>query len=259
MADAAGQRRADEVLDLFVQADVDLRVMTLPDRSDPADFISDFGREKFESMVADSPDAMDHKLSRLTEGIDVTRDTHAVMKAIETMIGVISKAPRNGQLKVDQLMMRMARTFGLPIGRLNERLVQARNSNRGRPSRHTPVQSGPSAVSPMDPNMALAQSAEESEFGIPADRAQGPPAQLPAPTLQPITGIDRELFELLIESPDLAGTAVESIDPVWLDSNASKMLLSAYQDLDLAGRDLTVESLLLLIENEFLKNQINVA
>ena len=34
------------------------------------------------------------------------------------------------------------------------------------------------------------------------------------------------------------------------------MLLSAYQDLDLAGHSLDVDSLLLLIENEQLKNQI---
>ena len=41
--DAAGQRRADEVLELFVQADVDLRILTLPDGIDPADYLADHG------------------------------------------------------------------------------------------------------------------------------------------------------------------------------------------------------------------------
>ena len=74
--------------------------------------------------------------------------------------------------------------------------------------------------------------------------------------LQPLTGIDRELFETLIETPDLAGMAVEAIDPDWLETNTAKMLLSAYQDLELEGRDLDVQSVLLLLENEYLKNQV---
>ena len=60
----------------------------------------------------------------------------------------------------------------------------------------------------------------------------------------------------IIESPDLAGMAVEAIDPEWLQSTTAKMLMSAYQDLELAGRALDLGSVLLLIENEFLKNQL---
>ena len=37
--DEAGQRRADEVLELFVRADADLRILTLPDGMDPADYL----------------------------------------------------------------------------------------------------------------------------------------------------------------------------------------------------------------------------
>ncbi len=74
--------------------------------------------------------------------------------------------------------------------------------------------------------------------------------------LRPVTGIDRDLFEALIEAPDLAGMAVEAIDPDWFDSVTARMLLSAYQDLELAGRSLDVDSLLLLIENEQLKNVV---
>jgi DNA primase len=74
------------------------------------------------------------------------------------------------------------------------------------------------------------------------------------PALRPLDGIDQKLFVTLIESPTLAATAVEAIDPDWFGSNAARMLLSAYQDLDLAGHSLDVETLLLAIENEQLKN-----
>ena len=86
--------------------------------------------------------------------------------------------------------------------------------------------------------------------------ASGPPRRQPPEQGTAITGVDRELFEILIESPEVAAMAVEAIDPSWLHSNTAKMLLSAYQDLDLQGRDLDVDSVLVLLENDFLKNQI---
>jgi DNA primase len=183
------------------------------------------------------------------------------MKAIETMMGVIAKAPRNNGLKVDQLMMRMSRTFALPIQRLNETLEKTRRTvSKPKPKFQSrrPAQT-PSPKQPFDPNLALAQAGEDGEYG--GDHA-GQYGSMPGniqpvqpAAMHPILGVDRELFELLIESPDLAATAVESIDPDWLETVAAKMLLSAYQDLDLAGRELTSENVLLLIENEDLKSQ----
>ena len=64
------------------------------------------------------------------------------------------------------------------------------------------------------------------------------------------------LIEALIENPDLAAMAVEAIDPDWLESTTARMMLSAYQDLDLAGRNLDCDTLLLLIENEQLKKNL---
>ena len=93
--DAAGQNRADEVLELFVKADADLRVLTLPDEQDPADFLADRGTEAFSELVKQAPDALDHKLTRLTFGVDLSRDTHAVTQAVDTLLKIAAKAPMN--------------------------------------------------------------------------------------------------------------------------------------------------------------------
>ena len=50
--------------------------------------------------------------------------------------------------------------------------------------------------------------------------------------------------------------AVEAIDVQWLEGMAAKMLLTAYQDLELEGHCLDADSILLLVENDALKNQI---
>lgn len=249
--DTAGQNRADEVLELFVHADADLRVLTLPDGSDPADFLAAEGREALTKLVSEAPDALDHKLTRLTDGIDVDHDTHAVTTSVDTMLKIIAKAPDG--LKSDQMMNRLSRSFNFKIERLEKRLAflrdEAQRRNVHRPDRH-PVRLQTRSPQPTDPNSAFAESADPEEFAV---RTAGTVVK-PPQTLRPITGIDRYLFEALIESPDLAAMAVEAIDPDWLDGTSSQMLLSAYQDLDLAGRSLDVDSLLLMIENEQLKN-----
>lgn len=266
--DEAGQRRADEVTELFVRADIDLRVLTLPEGNDPADYLAAHGRDAFDRLVSEAPDALDHKLGRLVDGVDVTRDTHRVTAAVDTMLGLIAKAPRGGGLRSDQLILRLARTFGLKAERLGQRLEALRGSDRSRSRRATAPPRRSPAGRVADPNALFDQSAEASgEFGEPPRRdgagrvAAGAAATSgenadAETTLAAITGIDRELFETLIESPEVAAMAIESIDPQWLETAAAKMLLSAYQDLDLAGRSLDIESLLLVVENDQLKSQL---
>jgi DNA primase len=263
--DAAGQTRADEVLELFVGADVDLRVLTLPDGSDPADFVAEQGRDEFLKLVTEAPDALDHKLARLTRGVDFRRDTHAVTSAVDKMLTIVAKAPDG--LRTDQLLLRMSRTFEFKVERLEKRLAYLRDQarSRRRPQRGPAQAAKPQLKGPhwgVDPNAALAESAEfesgagESGAGESKERGSAP-TSIPAPTaLSPLSGIDRDLFETLIDCPDLAATAVEAIDPDWFETTTAVMLLSAYQDLELAGKNLDVDTLLLLVENEPLKNQI---
>lgn len=287
--DTAGQNRADEVLELFVRADVDLRVLTLPEGSDPADYVSEHGRESFETIVREAPDALDHKLGRLTAGVDFTNDTQAVVSAVDTMLKIVAKAPDG--LRIDQLLNRMSKRFEFKVERLERRLDVLRKESRQRSERanfrhisarqHSDTagrvqgQNRGPAPSPQtpnrptryaDPNDALLESADYenatfnevlgSPTGGPSNAAADAFATGSAITLGPITGLDRELFETLIENPELAATAVEAIDPTWLEGMAAKMLLSAYQDLDLNGHSLDIDSVLVLVENESLKSQI---
>ncbi len=264
--DTAGQKRAEEVTELFVRADVDLRVLTLPEGLDPADFLARRGHEARLGMVRAAPDALDHRLAKLTEGLDVTRDTHRVTTALDTILGIVAKAPRDGGLRTDQLMLRLSRTFGIATDRLKQRLDSFRGRDRKRAPRSSGARSGgpgrfgaASGAGGDDPNRMFAESAAGddgvSPEAVSASRTYRSDGASPD-RLGPVTGIDRELFETLIECPELAAVAVESIDPDWLESNTAKMILSAYQDLDLAGRTLDFESLMLAIENDELKNQL---
>jgi DNA primase len=263
--DEAGQRRADEVLELFVRAEVDLRVLTLPDGNDPAEFLATHGPEALQQLVREAPDALDHKLAGLTAGIDFIRDTHAVTTAVETMLRIVARAPDG--LRTDQLLVRMSRNFDLKPERLERRLQVLRGEERrqagqraGKAPTHgsAPVRlpGGSAAPNLLDPNAALAESAEAGDLeqlaaGAGEPRLSAPPAPLPA-----LSMVDLKLFEVLLETPELVSRAIEAIDPQSLETSTAKMLFSAYEDLEHAGHPLDGDTLLLCVENEQLKNQI---
>lgn len=246
--DAAGQKRADEVLELFIGAEVDLRVLTLPDGQDPADFIGRAGAAAFERLVDVAPDAIDHKLQRLTDGIDLTRDTHLASTAVETMLKVLAASPVGaGDLRLQQTLVRLSRTFMMPATHLERRFAELREKrSRFQKPQRTRVD-GP-------PDHWIGGEGEY-DGEPPPPHLPGTPAARPR-LHQPIVGVDRELFETLIERPDLAAIAVEAIDGRWLSTETARQLLSAYQLLELEGASLDVRDVILAIEDEFLKNQL---
>ena len=66
--DEAGQRRTNEVLELFVQSDVDLRVLTLPDGLDPCDFLLQRGAAAMREQLSGAVDALEHAIQRPNAG-----------------------------------------------------------------------------------------------------------------------------------------------------------------------------------------------
>lgn len=311
--DAAGQRRAEEVLELFVSANADLRVITLSEGMDPADFLEQQGKTAFEALLEKAPDALQHKLQVLTAGVDLTHDTHAVTTAIDKVISILAKAKSLDPIKEDQILLRLSKTFGITADRLNENLKQKRTEARqkkynaskfsqskkshpgqkgpqfgtaglpsstgqGLPSPVPAAKSGFNAAAPIDPNQLLSEvdngddqawhhsDFDPAQYGY-VNEGLGPDAGIvlpgsgahinhSAPQYQPLSGLDKELFSAIIESPGLAAMAVEAIDPDWLDTWTAKVIFGVYQELDLEGKELDVESLMLVIENEFIKNEI---
>jgi len=221
--DEAGRRRADQVLELFVGASVDLRIITLPGGADPADFVSDSGAGALMQLAATAPDALDHKLATLIDGIDLGHDTHQATAAIEKMLDVLARGGDANELRTSQMLVRLARTFTVPTDSLRKQL-----ENRIRKSARRVVATPQEAAAPSIVPQAL----------------------------EPISGIDRELFEIMIEYPQAAAQAIEAIDPDWLFSATSRMLMRAYSELEMRGHELDLQSLLLAVQDERLKSML---
>jgi DNA primase len=131
--DAAGQKRTNEILELFIAGQIDLRIATPPDGLDPCDFLLSRGSEPFQLLLDGAVDALEHAFSTATRGLDVRRDPHEANRALEKLLQTIAKAPRllattssDHILREATMLGRLARMFELQEELLRRRLADLR-------------------------------------------------------------------------------------------------------------------------------------
>ena len=133
--DEAGQKRTNEILELFIAQDVDLRITTLPDGLDPCDFLIDRGSEAFRQYLDSAIDALEHAFRVATQGLNVRTHPH---EASRCWIGCCKQSPRlhdcsardsSGQLVREATMLgRLSRMFELPEEVLRRRIGDLRKA-----------------------------------------------------------------------------------------------------------------------------------
>jgi DNA primase len=216
--DAAGQRRTNEVLEYFVAAQVDLRILTLPEELDPCEFFLERGLAAWQEMIGSAVDALEHKIRSVTRGIDLVRDSHAANKALEEVLATLAHAPSDplvtqetARLREQQVITRLAREFRVAEPAVRERIKDLRKKAAGAIAPQTP--SGPRS----------------------GEAAALIKASVRAASLDPR---ERELLELLCVHPELAPTALQELAADDFPSAAAREIFSVYRQLEEAGRDL---------------------
>lgn len=225
--DEAGQRRSDDVLELFLHAQMDVRVLSLPDGQDPADYLQQFGKDKLNELIDGAVDALEFKLRRSSDGFDPLIDTHRANQAIEEMLDLLAKVPHSGlvsneqfRVRQNQVLPRLARKFSIPEDSIRQRLTELRTKqSRMRPRKEE------------DSNQSR-------------------------PTMKPsdLSPFERELLELIIVAPQVAPIALERVQSGWLECEAARQMLDAYQELEFSGGSLEFENVLTNLEDSTLKS-----
>lgn len=215
--DEAGQRRASEVLELFVTNQLDLRILTLPSGLDPCDFIASptegHGPEAMRHLLQQAPDALQHKLNTATNGLVPSQHTHAAAKAAEEVLATLARArPSAGQatsaalLRELSVLGRLAAKLRLPQEQLRSRLDAIR-AEHGRAPLASPASR---AAEPTDPAPAERLSARDQELLelmlLDSEAAHRIAASVPEGQLD--TQLARRLFQLCRDALEVEG-AVE--------------------------------------------------
>ncbi|REJ68094.1 MAG: DNA primase [Planctomycetota bacterium] len=231
--DEAGKRRANEILDLFLAGRLDLRILTLPDGSDPCDFLFARGAAAFAEALSESVDALEHKLRLETADVDPAAGTYEANRALENVLATLAAAPRPSQvseselrLREDQFISRLARQFNVEEGRVRVRLNEVRAATAARSARPPglagePVEGMPIAV-------------EDSQ----AD------------------AWERELIEILLQEPEAVSRAAESLRPEAIQDARLRTIYAKCCELLEAGVSAELDRLLLEFEDPAMQSML---
>lgn len=215
--DEAGRRRANEVLELFVAADADLRVLTLPGEADPCDYLLAHGADALTAIIDSAPDALEHAFRVVTVGIDLQKDVHRATQALEKLVGTIAKAPRpnstDGHLRLQKFLSRLASLF-----RISEENIRARIDQLRKPS--------------------------AAKNFVPAEDASG----------QKIDPCERELLAVLLQMPEALARVAEIVAVEEIGSASCRKIYEVSLELAERGESPDFERLLLEIDDPGVKN-----
>ncbi len=218
--DDAGQRRTNEILELFIAAQVDLHILTPPGGLDPCDFLRQYGAGPFRALLDQSVDALEHKVRTAIGDVDVVEQPDRAHRALEEILRTMAGAPRltmnvsqSPRLREQQMLVRLARRFHVEETVIRARLEELRES-RQKPGPRTPVT--PQSLQPLDP-------------------------------------LERELFEIVLTHPDLAPAALEGVGQQQLSTPLARQVWQLYERARDEELGFEFEQVLIVAEDAALK------
>ena len=139
--DEAGTRRANEILELFITQQADLRILTLPEGLDPCDYLHKYGAAALSDLLATKAvDALDHAYEVITRGIDMERDIQGAALAIEKLLSILARAPRlnegtlgTARIREQKIVQRLAAKSRVDEQELRRQLTALRRRSATRP------------------------------------------------------------------------------------------------------------------------------
>jgi DNA primase len=230
--DEAGQTRTmgilDNLLALFVAHEIELKILSLPEGADPCDVIRSHGSEHFRRLLAQSVDALEHKIIAVTKGLAPGAASHRSAQAVEAILATLARALPTAAaassaalVREQQVLVRVARQFGLGEDTLRTRLKALRRAATAQP-RSTATADKPT------------------------------PQQVSRPQL---SAWEHELVEILICHGEMIDALLEQIHPDEdIESPAARQLYELATELFHNGAPPTFERLMLATEDPTLKN-----
>lgn len=190
--DDAGRRAAEKAVPRFLPYEVDLRILTLPDDLDPADFLAAQGGQPFVALLDTAVEVWEYKFRAVVAryGMESIDARHRVL---DEMLEVISQVPANSaggwELREQVILGKLVQQLKVPEHLVRQRLDDLRNNRRTETAAHRPALVSPSKESskPAEPLFPL------------------------RPTRDDLA--EREVLELILTYPDLAATIQQEITP----------------------------------------------
>jgi DNA primase len=126
--DTAGQNAVERSLELFLKHEVDVRVLTLPDKLDPAEFLAKEGADELRRLVDRANDPLDFIINNSASRYDLHSPEGARLAA-QSVLSILAKVPKTDQhgldLKVAKALDTLSRRLGVSVSDLKRELRRA--------------------------------------------------------------------------------------------------------------------------------------
>lgn len=228
--DEAGRNAAERAIERFLTQDTDLRILTLPDGQDPAEFIEARGSQAFQTLIDTAPEAWDYKFQAVQKKHGL-QSVDGRQRVLEEMLGLLSVVPKMSEHVREQLL----------LSALSQRLHVSEQQVR---DRYRDVRNGVTSRSNSSRFAASPEGEPETPFEI-ARLLEG------RPTVDDI--YELPLLESLCAIPSCVTFLQRDIHTGMLQNRALKRLLVIGLELACQPEELTFERYLGAIEHPQLK------
>jgi DNA primase len=203
--DDAGQSAADRALELFLHHEVDVRVMTLPAKLDPCDFLLKEGADAFRALVEKAVDPLVFALRRAESLFDF-QSPEGTRKAADWVLAILARVPVSNRVGLDvkaaKVLDTLASRLRVPVETLDRQLRQLRSSVR-----------------------------TQARVGKVATNTESTPTTPPSLRLADLDAIDRALLEIVLNEPDSVGKVISRVAVASIRDEPLRKILQACYDL----------------------------
>lgn len=130
--DDPGQKAAERAVEHFLAQDIDLRILTLPEGMDPADYFHEFGGEALRGLVDKAPEAWEFKFRRATQAFGLAT-IDARHRVSEVMLSLLAQVPKMAEnVREGLLIANLAQRLVIPEQQVRDRLRELRSKGTRR-------------------------------------------------------------------------------------------------------------------------------
>lgn len=199
--DTAGQQSAERSISQFLAQDLDLRILTLPDGKDPADFLERHPADEIRRLISTAPEAWEYKLQRL-----ISRSS------LETI---------NGRQQVLSQMLEFLRDSPGMTGTVREDLILKKTCSRIQVEERLARQ-----------QLSQMRSVQESGRSLRRVRREPVRDELPSTGTNGLrASVERELLEIVLVCPEVIDVVGQHIGAEDFEDPGFQRLLALSLDL----------------------------
>jgi DNA primase len=245
--DQAGQTAADRALELFLESELDLRVLSLPANVDPCDFLLKEGADAFRGLAERAVETSDYLLSRAAARFDLS-SIDGSRRAAEWVLSILSRIPETHRLGLEfkkaKFLDSLSQRLRVPLATLSAQLRQMRRAASVRRPIKERLEVGPN--------------------GPPTPQVNGSDVPIQPSTLTSTASIrqsdldptDLEFIRIILNEPTAVTPLIPRIGISTLRDAPLRAVLQSCYDLQSEGETPSYEKLMIRIDDRAVRGLI---